>query len=100
MKDLKSKDKNIFSRICGTLLVKSLSKSHAAAIVKIVIFTSRLEIDNLPCVHVAHGRTEMGKRDAQRILKSAVLLKSFRPTFGNLSFTNLISTTHQNAFQN
>ena len=67
MKDLKSKDKNIFSRICGTLLVKSLSKSHAAAIVKIVIFTSRLEIDNLPCVHVAHGKTEKGKGDAQCI---------------------------------
>ena len=47
--------------------MKSLSNSHAAAIAKIVIFTSRVEIDNLPSVHVAHGKTEKGKGDAQRI---------------------------------
>ena len=54
--------------------MKSLSNSHAAAIVKIVIFTSRVEIDNLPSVHVAHGKTEKGKGDAQCISKSAALL--------------------------
>ena len=81
--------------------MKSLSNSHAAAIVKIMIFTSRVEIDNLPSVHVAHGNTEMGKGDAQRILKSAALFKyiPFRPASGNLSIINQIFTTHQDAFK-
>ena len=61
--------------------MKSLSNSHAAAIAKIVIFTSRVEIDNLPSVHVAHGKKEMGKGDAQCILKSAALLKSIPTRF-------------------
>ena len=47
--------------------MKSLSKSHTAVILKIVIFTSRVEVDNLPSVHVAHGKTEKGKGDAQHI---------------------------------